>query len=502
MRILDKLIRDFMFHRPQTAAQDKDTNIGTIYSGPQAGLAPLGNLSGDTTKPRNFLANIHMPYKDSTSGPFEFPVFFCRTTPVGDASYAGYPIGTIAIHTSVSALARTDAALYIKTGAGYEKLMLQNDADFFDSITVTSLATAGAGTYTAAHMKGGVILRDPAGAARTDTTSTAALLVAAIPAAAVGGAVRFQVRNDSDAVGELITLAGGTGCTLNPTDIVIKPGETKELLAILTNVTASSEAYTLYDFDTIRDFVRSYSVTDATAGANTWTALEMMAGLLLRDPAGADRSDVTPTAALLVAAYPGVRVGSTFHTDITNTADADEVVTLTAGSGVTLLPSLITIGRGETVRIITTFTNVTAASEAVTMYAAKIGYTDITARVFTKKTTVTAGGGGAITITAAQLLGGYLQNDPGGGAVNATTATATQIVAAIPNCQVGSSFLFVLENTADGAEIMTLVGGTDVTLTSGHTFTPTQNESLLCLFVVTDVGSPAVTVYGLGEFTT
>ena len=50
-------------------------------------------------------------------------------------------------------------------------------------------------------------------------------------------------------------------------------------------------------FPAINDAVASVSVvtTDATAGARTYTAAEFIGGLILRDPAGAGRSDVTPT---------------------------------------------------------------------------------------------------------------------------------------------------------------------------------------------------------------
>ena len=56
----------------------------------------------------------------------------------------------------------------------------------FNFTTVTTSTTAGAVTYTAAQLKGGLILRDPNGAGRSDVTPTAALLVAALPSAVVG----------------------------------------------------------------------------------------------------------------------------------------------------------------------------------------------------------------------------------------------------------------------------------------------------------------------------
>lgn len=80
------------------------------------------------------------------------------------------------------------------------------------------------------------------------------------------------------------------------------------------------------------------TTTEATAGAVTYTATEFVGGLILRDPNGAGRSDVTPTAADIIAfmGKPSVQTGASFKVHIRNTADAAETITVTAGTGVTL----------------------------------------------------------------------------------------------------------------------------------------------------------------------
>jgi len=108
--------------------------------------------------------------------------------------------------------------------------------------------------------------------------------------------------------------------------------------------------------------------TITTAGAATYTAAQILGGLLLRDPNGANRSDVTPTAALLVAAIPGAVVGQSFEFQITNTADAAETITVTAGSGATLSGTM-TIAQNASRRFLVVLTNVTAAAEAYTVYS-------------------------------------------------------------------------------------------------------------------------------------
>ena len=112
-------------------------------------------------------------------------------------------------------------------------------------LTASAITTAGAGTYTAAHILGGLILRDPNGAGRTDTTATAAQLVAALSGAAVDDTVPLTIVNTADAA-ETITLAGGSGVTLVPATITIAQNEIFHGLLRFTNVTASSEACTLY----------------------------------------------------------------------------------------------------------------------------------------------------------------------------------------------------------------------------------------------------------------
>lgn len=114
-----------------------------------------------------------------------------------------------------------------------------------NKVTVTNDATAGAVTYTAAQIKGGIITRDPAGGNRTDVLPTAALLVAAIPGAAVGDSFDFVIKNTAD-MAETITVQSGAGGT-DFGDLAIAQNETKRFRIVLTNVTAAAEAYSTYN---------------------------------------------------------------------------------------------------------------------------------------------------------------------------------------------------------------------------------------------------------------
>lgn len=119
-------------------------------------------------------------------------------------------------------------------------------------------------------------------------------------------------------------------------------------------------------------------VAEATAGVVTYSAAQILRGILARDPNGASRVDVFPTAALLVAAlaakYGAAQVGMRLEFTLCNNADAAETITVTLGAGMT---SAITGGtqvsaalaQNATRRYMFVVTNVTAAAEAITVFA-------------------------------------------------------------------------------------------------------------------------------------
>ncbi len=115
--------------------------------------------------------------------------------------------------------------------------------------TVTSIATAGNVTYTAAQLLGGFILRDGNGGARTDVLPTAALLVAAMNGVQPGVGFEFTIRNTSTTAIS-ITMSAGTGATLSPTSQAIAQNNGKRFLIVITTITAGSEAYTCYSLGT------------------------------------------------------------------------------------------------------------------------------------------------------------------------------------------------------------------------------------------------------------
>ncbi len=69
---------------------------------------------------------------------------------------------------------------------------LASGSDYFTKhVVVSTITDASAATYTAAQLLGGLILRDPAGGARSDVTPTAAAILAALDAPVTGQAFEF-----------------------------------------------------------------------------------------------------------------------------------------------------------------------------------------------------------------------------------------------------------------------------------------------------------------------
>jgi hypothetical protein len=104
-------------------------------------------------------------------------------------------------------------------------------------------------------------------------------------------------------------------------------------------------------------------------------------------------------------------------------------------------------------------------------------------------------GGGTGTLTADQLAGGFIIIDTQD-AQSTATPTATLIRNSIKGAKEGSGFLFVIKNSGDST--MTLTAGTGVTITG--TATIATNNSKLFLVRVTNMTTPAVTVYSIGTF--
>ena len=578
-------------------------------------------------------------------------------------------LGTDTVATDYQIQNNSEVALLTVYGTGnmVTKDSLNVKGRISKTTTVTTVATAGAVTYTAAQVWGGFISRDPAGASRSDTTDTAANLVAVVQDAEVGSSFEFFIDNTADAE-EVITLSPGPGVTLSGT-MTIGRDDGRNFLAVFTNVAGGSEAVTVYDkgsvsatgepggantqlqfndngdlngisswttngstqfngadnavlnIGTSNDFSITHDATNTTMTSATGdliidntlatgstinrlgtdtTATDFQvqnnseAALFTVDGSGAvtavgnialaaDSKTLTIGAGgasdlgfthdgtnSLISSGTGdliidntLATGSTINRLGTDTSatdfqvqnnsasalftvdasgqadfsgnvdatggvdiDADNVA-LTVGAGTdfsishdatnTTMTSATgdliidnTLATGSTINRLGTDTSATdfqvqnnSGAALVTVYGSgdTVMADDLIVQGnFSKTTTVTTiTTAGVATYTAAQMWGGFISRDPAGADRSDVTDTAANLVAAIQDAEIGSSFEFFVDNTADAAEAITVTAGTGVTL-SGAMIIP-QNDGRRFLVVCNNVagGTEAVTIYDQGD---
>lgn len=104
------------------------------------------------------------------------------------------------------------------------------------------------------------------------------------------------------------------------------------------------------------------------AAVVTFTPAQMLSGLILRDVGGVHRADKVPTAADLVQALGDQAfVGASFEFTLEN-QDGTHNTTPTTNSGDTLLGTM-QVDALSSKRFLVVITNVTATTEAYTMYS-------------------------------------------------------------------------------------------------------------------------------------
>ncbi len=106
-----------------------------------------------------------------------------------------------------------------------------------------------------------------------------------------------------------------------------------------------------------------------------------------------------------------------------------------------------------------------------------------------------------LTLTMAQLLGGYILRDPVSDDRDDVLPTATLFVQGMGRgAKIGSFIDFAIKNTGEGVEDIDLNAGNNVTL-SPTTIEIAPGETGLFRAVITSMTTPAVTVYCLGNLT-
>jgi len=242
--------------------------------------------------------------------------------------------------------------------------------------------------------------------------------------------------------------------------------------------------------------VGATAITGAVTITGALTATGIVTSSLITD------ASAVGTAGVVIVGGLGVAKKMYLGTDLVMVAGDIDFSTATTGTyNITLKDNqadALSINRASTAMMV--FTSTTALPTVTITPSTVITGNVVSAARFYEKITVTSLTTAATaTYTAAQLVGGYI-SDAITGASTCTTATATEIIAAIPNCQTGSSFEFTVENAASSAIAITIGDGTGITLTG--TMTIGQNNSKRFLCVVTDASAKTATIYSLGTVVT
>jgi hypothetical protein len=164
--------------------------------------------------------------------------------------------------------------------------------------------------------------------------------------------------------GEVLTFTASNALTLattGSTSVTLPTTGTLANLLGAQSMAAKTIVQAANDFPLIT--VSSVSGT----GATTLTAAQLIGGLINRSGMTSGRSDPTDSAANIVAAIPNAVVGTSFRFTIRNTT-ATYTETITAGSGVTLVPATITIPTVDVRNFLAICTNVTGGAQAVSIY--------------------------------------------------------------------------------------------------------------------------------------
>lgn len=345
----------------------------------------------------------------------------------------------------------------------------------------TPIVTVGNGTLTAAAIAGGLITRSGSVAAYTDTTATAAQIVAAIPNAFVGQAFTLRIKNT---VPFAETIAAGTGVTISGGNTVIPPNSLGTWLMTLTNITAAGAAVTMLSTDAgplSTGTIESITAL-TTVGAGTITAASIVNGVTARSGPTAAFTDTTDTAAAIIAAQNNAMVGQSWEWTYQN--NVPFTATFTGGVGITLT-GIAAVPGLTTLRALVTYTAAGAVTIALISTMRNVA---LPAAQWAQATL-------SLTTVQATLISGADNvslnlGDPNPSGIN--FPTAPQLIAAIPNVQVGFSYLLNIRN--QGAGTATITTNTGVTLNG--TMTIAQNVTRT--FVVTIATATTVTVNSMG----
>lgn len=261
----------------------------------------------------------------------------------------------------------------------------------------TVISTVGNGTLTAAALVGGQINRSGPTSAFTDTTDTAANVIAALPGFAVG--IQFYVVFKNATIYPQ-TIAAGAGVTLPGT--VLVPGLSESNYFVTLGGTSGSPTVSFTHVGTTPihtpgSISAPLATALATVGAGTITAAGIYGGITTRSGTQiAAFTDTTDTAAAIIAllnAGSAIVGQSAYYTYVNNTTFP---ATIAGGTGVTITGATV-VPANSWIRYVVTFTG----TGAITLLANEQGY-------FPSSGTYINNGATSVTVANAAVTGGSI----------------------------------------------------------------------------------------------
>lgn len=276
-------------------------NEGTVLDGSETVFFNKGGLTYKGT-----LAELWAWKLNASGGQLTGPVTFVASTALVPSM--NFKVGVLSSPTVANAFEYNGTNLYVVNYLGFRKTIRYID----DTVAVANGGT-GSTTATAALTALGAL-------PKANPTSTGKMTVAA----SVVGASGFNIPAGVDPT----TLANG--------DIWTK---TTGLYARINGVTYRYQESTVAPITALAD------------AAATLTAAQLLNGVFTSTPTAA-RALTTDTAVAIIATLPGYVVGTHYNFTLVNNAAFD--LTLTAGTGVTLIGKAVVNNASATWKIIVT----------------------------------------------------------------------------------------------------------------------------------------------------
>lgn len=277
----------------------------------------------------------------------------CGASYITNAVDMGMKLGDV-VEVHDNSVAATPAITWLRVvSVGATSVTLANTSNVGIPVneTFTALTTVGAGTILAASIAGGAVNRTGPTSAAVDTTDTAALIIAAVPAAIASQAWEFTYYNNSLGA---CTVTAGVGVTVTG-GIVPANQWVRFLVSIATATTVTMVAIAAGPC-----VVLPYSKVTTGSGATLAAGDISGAAIVHYTGTGSNATITTRTGAQMFGDIPNCQIGFNYTVFWRNTNATG--ATITAADGTVTLTGTMTIAQNVTRILAVNFTSVTAVT--------------------------------------------------------------------------------------------------------------------------------------------